>query len=201
MPSDEYQNEAFGGQKFVPNNVWASTPAQGVEEELTLPSGQTCRAKKMSIEAVITTGMLNEVDSLTGLVDGYTRKVKGGNGRADGVEISDDMMKDSDALGQVISMVDSLMPHVVVSPVVYRHWTEQKVGKTVVRKMLDPLDRVQGRIYTDQIDLNDKMHLFEWALGGLAAFSSFRGESAGDVGDVAPGAGNARKGKRRPRNR
>src|ERR1044072_2705997 len=56
MPSD---------QEFTPNAVWASSAPSGVEEELTLPSGQTCRAKRMSIEAMIQEGLLANSDALT----------------------------------------------------------------------------------------------------------------------------------------
>ena len=197
MPSsDSYQGQARGEQ-FVPNSVWASAVPEGAEEELTLPSGQTCRARRMTIESVITTGLLDEVDSLTATVDKYTRTVKGGKGVADGTPvISDDLLKDTAALGSIMSVIDSLVPHIVVSPVVHKHWTEQVVGKTKVRKAIKREDREPGRIYTDMVGLDDKMHLFDWALGGLQAFSSFRGESGSDVGDLAAGEGVGRKGKR-----
>lgn len=187
---------------FTPNNVWSSAVPEGAEEELTLPSGQTCRARRMSIEGVITTGLLDQVDTLTAQVDKYTRTVKGGKGVADGtVVISDDIVKDSKALADLMIMVDALVPHIVTSPVVHRHWTEQTVGKTVVRKKISEADREPGKIYTDMIGLDDKMHLFDWALGGLEAFSSFRGKSGADVGDVASRQRAGGKAKRRPRAR
>lgn len=201
---------SFDGDNFTPNNVWSSATPEGAEEELTLPSGQTCRARRMSIEGVIQTGLLDEVDSLTATVDQYTRKVKGGKGVPDGtVVVSDDLVKDVDALGKIMTMVDSLVPHIVVSPPVLAHWTEQTVGKTKVRKKIKPEDRQPtwnpktktGVIYTDMIGLDDKMHLFDWALGGLEAFSSFRDGSSGNVGDVADGEGARRKAKRRSRPR
>ena len=187
---------------FTPNNVWASATPEGAEEELVLPSGQTCRARRMTIEGVITTGLLDEVDSLTSIVDQHTRKVKGGNRVPDGTPVIDDaLLKDTEALGSILTVVDSLVPHIVVSPVVHPHWTEQVVGKTKVRRKIAQADRVPGRIYTDMIQLDDKMHLFDWALGGLAAFSSFRGEPGSDVGNVAAREGNRGKAKRRSRPR
>lgn len=201
MPSsDSYQGQARGEQ-FVPNNVWATSTPAGAEEELTLPSGQTCRAKKMTVESMVSSGMVDQVDSLTAAVDAHTRKVKGGKGVPDGVYVDDGLMRDSKAMISIMRVVDSMVPHIVVSPVVFPHWTEQKVGKTVVRKDIAPADRVDGLIYTDMIDMADKMELFNWAVGGLNTFSSFRGEPAGDVGSVEPREGTRGKAKRRNRNR
>jgi hypothetical protein len=186
------------GEQFTPNNVWASATPEGAEEELTLPSGQTCRARRMSIEGVIQSGLVEELDGLTATVDKYTREVKGGKGVPDGTPvISDDLLSDTSALTSIMKVVDALIPHIVVSPNVVPHWTERVVGKTKVWKAIPIADREIGKIYTDMIGLDDKMHLFDWALGGLAAFSSFRGESGSNVGNVAPREGAGRKAKRR----
>lgn len=198
MPSsDSYMGQARGEQ-FTPNNVWASATPENAEEELTLPSGQTCRARRMSIEGVIQAGLVDQLDSLTGTVDSYTRKVKGGKGIPDGTPVIDDaLLKDTEALTAIIGMVDNLVPHIVVSPKVVPHWSERVVGKTKVRKLIPVADREPGTVYTDMIGLDDKMHLFDWALGGLEAFSSFRRDSDGAVGDVASREGNRGKAKRR----
>lgn len=201
MPSSAEKAELMR-EIFTPNNVWASTAIGGVEEELTLTSGQTCLARKMTIQGVLESGMLAQVDSLTGVVDSYTRKVKGGKGVADGTPvISDDILKDPKALITIIGVVDNLLPHILISPKVLPHWTEQTVGSTKVTKMIPAKDRTPDQVYTDQIDLTDKMELFDWALGGLSAFSSFRDKADGDVGSVGAGEGPRRKAKRRNRDR
>lgn len=186
---------------FTPNNVWGSTPATGAEEELTLTSGQTCLARRMTVEAVITTGLLNEVDSLTGLVDKHTRKVKGGKG-PDGVKVEEkDLLKDVDALTTIIGVVDQLLPHVVISPKVVLHYTTQTVGQTKVTKKIPLEGRESGVVYTDQIGLEDKMEIFNWALGGIEAFSTFRRGPDENVGAVENGSGPRGKAKRRRGNR
>lgn len=187
---------------FAPNNVWASATPENAEEELTLPSGQTCRARRMSIEGVIQAGLIDQLDSLTGVVDGYTRQVKGGKGIPDGTPVIDDaLLKDTAALTAIIGMVDDLVPHIVVSPKVVPHWSERVVGKTKVRKLIPVTDREPGVVYTDMIGLDDKMHLFDWALGGLEAFSSFRRDPDSHVGNVAPRQGDRGKAKRGSRRR
>lgn len=200
MPSsDQYQNEALGGQQFTPNNVWGSSPIQGAEEELTLPSGQTCRARRMTIESVISTGLASQVDILTAVVDKHTRDIKGGNKVPDGPAIDHSILKDQEALSTIIGLADQLMPHIVISPKVYLHFADVMVGKTSVRKMIPVEGREAGRIYTDMIALDDKMHLFQWAMGGLEEFSSFRREAPGNVGAVEPRKRAKGKAKRSPR--
>lgn len=193
MPSD-----------FTPNNVWGSAPAEGAEEELTLPSGQTCRARKVTIEGMIAAGILSEADSLTGLVDQYTRKVKGGKG-ADGVKVDESILGDTKALQLMIQMADRAMPAIVISPPVKLHFQERKVGKTTVTRKYTEEERAKlrqetpGLVFTDQIDLEDKMELFQWGVGGLRAFSSFLGQPTDAVGSVVPGVRPKKSSKRSSR--
>lgn len=174
MPSTDH-GLADDPQPFTPNNVWSSTPASGVEEELTLPSGQTCRAKRMSIEDMIEAGFLTDVDALTAQVSRHARKVKGAKGKADGPEVDvASLMKDPRAVRDLISMVDRILPLIVVSPVINLHYTETTVGKTVVKTKIPVGDRIEGAAYTDQVGFEDKMHLFDWAAGGLGSMMKFR---------------------------
>jgi hypothetical protein len=188
--------------EFSPNNVWASNaPAGSATEELTLPSGQTCQARKVTVPSMIETGLLASVDVLTSMVDQYTRKIKGGKGVPDGsVKVDESILKNPDAIKNIVMMADMMMPHVVVSPVVRLHFTEQTVGQTKVTRMIPLEDRQPGAVYTDQIDLEDKMFLFDWAVGGINAFTSFRGETTGNVGGVVPRKGSSGSTKRRSRN-
>jgi hypothetical protein len=197
MPSD-----------FTPNNVWGSTPAEGSEEELTLPSGQTCRAKRVTIEDMMTTGVLSQVDSLTAQVSQYVRGVKGGKGVADGAPVVDSsLLGDSAAMQAMIMMADRCIPQIVVSPVVMLHFEERTVGKTKVTKKLTEEQREEiraerpGVIFTDQIDLTDKMHLFEWGVGGLKSFMSFREGASLDVGSLGTKPVGKKSAKRGPRSK
>lgn len=184
MPSDTH------------NSVWASTPATGHQEELTTPSGQTCRAKKMSIEAMISEGLLVESDAITAQITKHLtapkakRKAAGPTPpkkESPTVDVSS-LMKDKKAVTEMIGMIDRIMPHIVVSPVVKLHYTEQTVGKTTVTKLI-PEEAPDGEVsresiraknpdqaivFTDQINLEDKMFLFDWAAGGLGSMLAFR---------------------------
>lgn len=179
MPSDN----------FTPNDVWASASPEGVTEELTLPSGQTCAARKMSIQSMIEAGILAESDALTAQVTKHTKKVRVASGpgatrsgkstppvREQITKLDENsLLKDPESMTALIGLMDRALPHIVVSPVVVLHYTSRKVGKTTVTKRIEPEDRESGKVYTDQINFMDKVELFNWASGGLGAMLQFRG--------------------------
>lgn len=180
-------------ESFTPNTVWASTPGSSVEVELTLPSGQTCRAIRLGIESLLQAGVLAESDALTGMVDQkHIRKVRGAKGVADHDQVDTAaVMKDTQAMSAIITVADKALPLIVKSPTVMLHYETITVGKTTVQKMIPESKRDEIRAelgsvaFTDQIGFEDKMFLFEWAIGSLTNLATFRGESTPDVGGVA----------------
>lgn len=181
------------------NNVWANnTPSTtGEEAELTLPSGQTCRARKIGMEGMLAAGLINEADTLSSLVDfKHIRKVRGAKGRPDGEELdTKSLLKDPKALLSLMGMADRALPLIVVSPTVVLNRDENGV--------VIPLeDRDPDKVYTDQIDVLDKFELFGWAMGEQAGLQSFRGKpAANNVAGVVHGEGVPRKTERNPRRR
>jgi hypothetical protein len=183
------------------NNVWATNSAEGDAEELTLPSGQTCLAVKLGMEGLISAGILSEADSLTAIVtEKHVRKVRGGNGVADGIQVDNkSLLKDAGAMMSIITLADKALPHIVEEPEVRLHYVTNKDGSTT---KIPKADREAGVVYTDQVGFEDKMFLFEFSMGNLAGeLSSFRGESSADVGAGTTGTVVSRPSKRSPRNR
>jgi hypothetical protein len=181
-----------------PNNVWASNVPAGEAEELVMPSGQTCRAVKIGMEGLLAAGILTEADSLTALVSRHTRKVRGAKGAADGQEIDTaSMIRNPDALKTILMTCDKAIPLIVESPTVLCHFKTLDDGTTEkipVNKRAKP-----PTVYTDQIDLEDKMFLFTWALGSVGAMEPFRDEPTPDVGGVVSKSVNKVPAKRSPR--
>lgn len=182
------------------NNVWGSSVADGSLVWLTLPSTQTCRALRMGMAGLVKAGVLGEADSLTAFVDKrHIRRVRGGNGVADTEQIDmASIMKDPDALGRILMMVDRVIPFVVKDPVVYRHFTDEPDGTTL---RVPDEDREAGAIYTDMIGLEDKMYLFNWTVGGTADATRFSGQSSTVVAGVVDGEDVSRAARRAPRAR
>lgn len=185
---------------FTPNQVWGSQTPSDAPEEVTTPSGQTCLARKVSIESMLTGGILADADALTAAVTQYTKTTmkNGPKGpKSQDLDMSA-MLSDTDAMAAIIGLADRALPSIVVSPVVKLHFVRRTVNKTTVQKMIPLSEREPGVIYTDQIDFSDKMFLFEWAVGDMSRLLVFRDGPAADVAGVVRSPKPARPAKRAP---
>jgi hypothetical protein len=160
-----------GDEKYLPT-AWGSDPEQaGGPVDLELPSGQLVLARKPGLQQLMVEGVLHKMDNLTALVDSkHVRKGKGG--RAD-INVQS-LLGDQDALANILHTVDRVLCAVVLRP-------------GVQMTPNDPTRRVRGVIYADTVGIEDKMFIFNWALGGSRDIERFRRESEEVVGSVAVG--------------
>lgn len=167
------------------NNVWASTtPLNGVEF-VTLPSGQTAHLKRIGLEGVIAQGLLGEFDTLTDYVGKqHVRRVKGGKTADHETVNAESLMKDPKALAKIVFLIDRATPLVVDSPKVLLHLTFEADGSTL---MIPAAEREPGAIYTDQVPLEDKMYIFNYAIGGTRDLERFRSQVDEAVGHTPDG--------------
>lgn len=165
--------------EFTPNNVWGQKPVDDTTE-LTVPSGQTCTARRIGLDALMEAGILGEADTLTGIVDRkHVRRVRGANGVADHDEMdASSIMKDPEALKAIMTLADKAVPHIVVEPKVLCHWDDN--GESI-----PDAQRVEGAIYTDMIGFEDKMFLFDFGVGGSSDVARFRERSEAALASVA----------------
>jgi hypothetical protein len=186
------------------NNTWGQSVAEGTVVRLTLPSGNQCDAERTGIEGAVKAGILSEGDSLTDIVDRkHVRRVRGGKG-ADREEVDvQSLMSDPAGIGKIVMTVDRALVHIIKNPPVALHFhdldePDPKTGAMTRRLPAD--ERKDGLVYTDQVPLEDKMFLFNWAVGGGTPDAErFRHQSASAVAGVADGEGVRRKAKRGPR--
>jgi hypothetical protein len=166
------------------NDVWATGSTQDEIETITCPSGQTCRARRPGLEGLMMSGQLLNLDSLTSIVDSkHIRRVKGGKGKADSPEVDAlSVMKDPKALRDIIRMADQLLPQIVVEPRVAIHYVIKDDEQVDIKSE----DREAGVVYTDQIDFQDKLFIFQYGMAGTRDAERFRRESAGAVAGLAP---------------
>lgn len=167
------------------NTVWGRTAPEGSVIFLTTPTGQTCYAKRVGLPGLVQAGVLGEADDLTAFVDTkHIRRVRGGK-TADHDEIDfASIMRDPEQLGKIIMMMDRALPIIVQQPELKLHFTDEDDGSTL--RVPDD-DRDVESIYTDQIGLEDKMFLFNWAVGGSADVKRFREESGAVVATMVDG--------------
>lgn len=146
------------------NNVWGQNK-QGVD--LTVPSGQTCKARRPGMDAFIREGLIP--NNLLPIV----RKAMSGKD-PDYKEFLEGM--DDNMLEDIVRLVDAITIKVVVEPPLFPI-------------PADPAEqRFHDRIYVDDVDFEDKMFIFQWAVGGTADLERFRAEQRSALATVPSGA-------------
>lgn len=132
--------------------VWGSN-----EFDFTCPSGATCRMRKLMPERLIEMGLLDKLTVLPGIAAEVVDKAEG----APPKKIGDVEIPDKHELGQMIELLNILVPMVVVVPEVHPVPT-------------DGSERVVGNIYTDSIEMSDRVAIMERAVHGVKKLEPFR---------------------------
>lgn len=154
----------------VQDNKYAATQWGGeVLEDLTVPSGQLCQVRRPGVQGLIEAGIIHSLDSLTGIVQNELIPTAEGKQKVDVKKVLDN----PDALVNILHLTDRVAVHVVVQPKV-----EMAPNDVTLRK--------PGVIYADMLDIQDKMFILNYALGGTRDLETFRKESSALVGSVEP---------------
>jgi hypothetical protein len=182
--------------------------------EFTLPSGAVCLVKRIEPTDLITSGVLDNLDVLSGLVNEevvqVAKKGKKPQGLLEG-------LPSGDALVKMLELADKVTCAVVVAPVVklapipkclHCDWegTEEEIPehgtqgthKRASAKYQDhefvDTPRDPNAIYTDGVPMTDKVAILNFVLGGANALAPFRegpGENVAAVGPVPNLPGNS----------
>lgn len=163
--------------RFAPS-AW--TRASIKPEEVTLPSGNVCLARRPGPAEILQSGLMP--DSLMPIIN---EAIRSGKGMPKDVE--KDLLGDPQQLFELMEGMDKAIVAIVVEPPVLYHKELSPEGKWV---LIPEDDRdTEAYIYTDEIDEEDKMFLFNFAVGGTRDLDQFRRESAERLGNVADDAG------------
>jgi hypothetical protein len=161
-----------------------TTWGQELTQDLTTPSGQMCQVRMPGVQSMIAAGVLESADTLGSLIDEKHIKRVQGKGPNAGKPVSVDtqgLMKNPEQLAKVFEVVDKVVEHMVLQPAVQRP-IKVVDGKDVLLTFDEREDHV---VYTDRIDLMDKMFIFQYAVGGSSDVESFRKQFAEGMGGVA----------------
>lgn len=150
--------------------------------EVQLPSGQFCLVQKISLQRMMAEGIIDDFDSLTGIVNqqhiGPKSKAKKPMDRQPKKEpdltpeqLAAKILGDSEQLTRVLKMMDQVVMSVVVAPPVL---PAPEAGEA---RSEDP-----NVAYIDWVDEADKAYLFNWAMGGIKDLERFRQELS-ELGD------------------
>lgn len=173
------------------NKYAVTTWGQEPTHDLTVPSGQMCQVRLPGVQAMVSAGVFESVDTLTGLVnEKHIKRVqgKGPNAQKNGTpaEIdTDSLMKDPENLVKVFGIIDKVTEHMVLQPQVKRPVKEVKKGTKTVEEPLEFEERDDDVVYTDRIDVMDKMFIFQYAVGGSTDVETFRERFQQGMGGVA----------------
>lgn len=154
--------------KYVPTS-WGG--AVGGYEELVVPSGQTCLARRPGVEGLLKAGILHNLDILSVLVDKQMNEKDGSTSMTTIEQDVSVVLEDPAKLEELLHVVDKVVCHVVVMP-------------QVVLTPNDVTRRKPGIVYADMIELEDKMYLFQYAVGGTRDIEQFRNELQQSMGSL-----------------
>jgi hypothetical protein len=180
--------------------------------ELELPSGNMALVRRLRPEAFLTSGLIP--DALSDMVHKAIKSKKGLP-----PEATKEIAKDPEKVVQALQMMDEVLCYVVMEPPVEmppRCGIEMAGGRrcgeyvdTKDNRHTDPNSpdyhifmedaRDEDVLYADEVDLNDKSFIFQFALGGTADLERFREALSSDVADLSDSEAVPSKAKRTPR--
>lgn len=179
MPGTSFDERAMNPPPADPSSdkyastVWGNG---GAYQDLVVPSGQLCLVRKPGVEGLIQAGVLNDMDLMTTLVGKeHIERMKKGLPQPPGpVKVNvDTIMEKPELIERFFHVLDRVLCYVVVKP-------------EIIMSPSDRTSRKQGVIYSDMVDMEDKLAIMKHAMSGQQAMLSFRQESAQPVGGVAP---------------
>lgn len=147
----------------MPGTVTPISAWKQATEAITVdvPSGNTCRALKQGMQAFVKAGVVP--NSLLPVV---LQSIKSGN-----TPDFDKIEKDPQKVMDAVRLMDSVCVHIMVEPRVLPCPPQEDVKS----EFYDPdFERDEDALYVDQVDITDKVFLFQWACGGTSDLERFR---------------------------
>jgi hypothetical protein len=172
-------------------DAWVSREGRGEDATiLTLPSGNTCKVRRVGPEAFLTQGLIP--DRITPIVEKAIKSKKGMR-----PEQQAKMVKDPKQLGAAMEMMDRLLCYAVVEPTVLMP-PECLVCNEINDSAADqhedesrddfhayqPKPRQAGALYADRVDLDDKMFVMQFSMGGTRDLERFRSEHGAGLAGI-----------------
>ena len=135
--------------------------------DLKCPSGQLCRVLKPGVENLIQQGLLNKLDSITGLVDQkHIKRVKGG--KAPEIDAKT-LLQDPKSLTAALETMDKIVVSVVIEPPLTLTTDE---------------DGDEDKIHVSNVSMDDRAFIFQFATGGTGDLEAFRKQRSELIGSL-----------------
>lgn len=162
------------------DSKYAPTAWRDDTTELQLPSGQFCLVRKISLAKMMADGILEDFDSLTGIVQEkhVGPKSKAGKRPQDRkpkqqteAELTSQILADPDQLKKILRAMDQILLNVVVAPVLL------PAPDSGEERSADP-----NVAYVDWVSEADKAYVFNFVMGGVKDLERFRDQLT-ELGD------------------
>lgn len=184
----------------MPSDYSLTTWKLDDERDFTVPSGQKCRVKDLSLEDMAALGIIDQMDTLGMLVEKqHIQRVQGKKpqdrkakkptkaqqAKQEEAEITA-WLRDRKKMVAIGTMLDKIASACVVEPVVENPWVPvDPEDPSKGERKLARHERLDAALYADKIQFSDKMAIFEESFKGMEDLESFRKGSSEDV-DALP---------------
>ena len=152
--------------------------------ELELPSGNVCLARAPGMQAFVEAGLFPN-----SLLQVVTKALESGETELDPEAMMKSIVGDgSDASAMVkniTQLADKVVLHCVVEPKVLPATVPDPREPGGLR-VLSEAERDPEELYVDEVDFDDKLFIFNWAVGGTARLENFREGPQAGVDAVQP---------------
>ena len=175
--------------------------------DLKLPSENTCLVRRLQPEAFLKSGLIP--DSLSAMITKAINSKKGLPPKA-----MDDIANDPKKLAEAVKMMDEVICYVVMEPhcEMPPKCAHNMAGNRLCDEYFDVPqhtdrqnpdyhtyaegERDEDTLYADEVNMDDKMFIFQFAVGGTADVESFRVVRDKHMGDLSDSKAVAGKTKR-----
>ena len=140
------------------SNDWSKG---GGSFDFTTSSGNTCKMREVSLTDLVFEGVIDYIDSLSGIVNSKIAKKSGGRQKTDS-EKALEMLKSASEIKDALAIMDRVVVHVVVEPKVSPVPEDGTFEDDVV--------------YITNIPLEDRTDIFMRAIKEVKSAETFRQE-------------------------
>lgn len=164
--------------------AWRAGSAINQEFILTLPSGNVATVIRPGLESMVANGDIP--DALLDIAQGAIDK---GQGKRPDQELDEktaaDFAGNPEKWGLMLDSVDRIATRIMKEPVVA--YAKRKIEGTDEWEVIPEEDRFEDVLYTDEIELDDKFFVFDFACGDSADLERFHAERKGRVERILDG--------------
>lgn len=177
----------------TPAAQWKNKQGAGDHTFIDVPSGNTVKVRRIAPEAFLEGGMIP--DALAGMVQKAISSKKGLPPKA-----VEEMAKDPKQISAALEVFDRALVFCVVEPAVEMalgckqcegsYTAVQHIDRrnAEFHRYMEP-ERDGDVLYADDVSLEDKQFIFQWAVGGVQDIAKFRGQLADAVESAQHGEG------------